>query len=116
MRLLTRNTTTVYYKPYLRASERMPDGRHTGDFEPKYGDPIPYRGTMSAASGQATANLFGFSIPYTHTLLLEGAETGITEDGLIEWKGAEYEIKAIAPSLNFTRFALRKRTVNHARG
>jgi len=110
MRLLRRNTTTFQYRAYLGEQEILKDGRHTGNYEVAYAEPVTYRGNISAPSGFATDNLFGVNTPYTHVLLLDNPDADIQEDGLIDWKGATYEIKAVRPSLNVLAVALRKQT------
>lgn len=114
MRLLRRNTTRFMYRALTGETETLQDGMHTGNYEPTYGDPVQYRGNISAPSGFATDNLFGVNTQYTHVLVMDTPNANIAEDGLIEWNGAEYEVKAVRPSLNVLAVALKKRTVNHA--
>ena len=114
MRLLRRNTTTFQYLKNDGEEETILNGRHTGDYAPKYADPVTYRGNISSPSGLATDKLFGIDIQYTHVLLMDKLDADITEDGLISWNGALYEIKAVRPSLNVLAIALRKQTKNHA--
>lgn len=114
MRLLKRNTTLFEYRALAGEEEVLTDGKHTGNTKPIYGDPIQYRGNISPPSGFATDNLFGVNTQYTHVLLLDKPDADISEEGLIEWKGAVYEIKAVRPSLNVLAVALKKRTVNNA--
>lgn len=114
MRLLRRNTTRFMYRALTGEAETLQDGMHTGNYEPTYGDPVQYRGNISAPSGFATDNLFGVNTQYTHVLVMDNPNANIAEDGLIEWNGAEYEVKAVRPSLNVLAVALKKRTVNHA--
>lgn len=115
MRLLRRNTTTFQYLKNIGEEETILNGRHTGDSEPMYDSPITYRGNISSPTGFATDKLFGIDVQYSHVLLLDKPDTDITEDGLIVWNGAEYEIKAVRPSLNVLAIALKKRPVNHAK-
>ena len=116
MRLLRRNTSEFDYKAYRGKTEVLRDGRHTGTYEAAYDGPVQYRGSISAPSGQVSANLFGLNTPYTHVLLMDDPETDIKENGLIEWKGGVYEIKAVRPSLNVLSVALKKRTKNSVNG
>lgn len=110
MRLLRRNTTTVYYRPYIGKSERMDGTLHTGEKQAAYGDPVAYRGNVSVATGQNVNELFGVNTPYTHTLLLDMPGADIRDTGLIEWRGETYEIKGVYPSPNFLSIALKRRT------
>lgn len=116
MRLLRRNTTVFWYRPFVRSDEKLLNGRHTGTYEPVYGDPIQYRGNISAPSGSVSENLFGQNIQYTHVLLMDDPDADIREDGLVEWKNGEYEIRAVRPSINVLAVALRKRTKDHTDG
>lgn len=116
MRLLRRNTTPFQYRAYLGEQEVLRNGHHTGNYEPTYAAAVTYRGNISAPSGFATDNLFGVNTQYTHVLLLDKPDADISEDGLIDWNGAVYEVKAVRPSLNVLAVALKKRTVNNAAG
>lgn len=114
MKLLKRNTTPFEYRAFAGEKEELRDGHHTGNMKPCYADPVLYRGNISAPSGFATDNLFGLNTQYTHVLLMENPDADISENGLIDWKGAVYEVKAVRPSLNVLAVALKKRTVNNA--
>lgn len=112
MRLLRRNTTLFEYRANLGEQEIVVNDLHTGNMEVIYGDPVQYRGNISPPSGFATDNLFGVNTPYTHVLLMDNPDAPIAEDGLVVWKGAEYEVKAVRPSINVLAVALKKRTGN----
>lgn len=114
MKLLRRNTTPFTYRALAGEEETLVNGRHTGIMHPVYADPVEYRGNISAPSGFATDQLFGVNTHYTHVLLLDKPDADITETGLIDWKGATYEIKAVRPSLNVLAVALKKQTANNA--
>lgn len=114
MRLLRRNTTAFEYRALTGEEEILKDGMHTGNMQPTYANPVQYRGNISAPSGFATDQLFGINTRYTHVLLMDNPDAPIAEDGLIDWKGATYEVKAVRPSLNVLAVALKKRTKNNA--
>lgn len=114
MRLQRRNTTLFTYRANLGEQETLVDGKHTGDPNVIYAAPVTYRGNISSPSGMATDNLFGLNTPYTHVLLLDNPDADIQEDGLIDWKSATYEIKAVRPSLNVLAVALKKQTGSSA--
>lgn len=114
MRLLRRNTSVFSYRAFAGEQEVLKDGRHTGNTKPLYAEPVQYRGNISAPSGFATDNLFGVNTKYTHVLLMENPNADIKEDGLIDWNGSSYEIKAVRPSINVLAIALKKKTANHA--
>lgn len=114
MRLLRRNTSVFSYRAFAGEQEVLKDGRHTGNTKPLYAEPVQYRGNISAPSGFATDNLFGVNTKYTHVLLMDNPNADIKEDGLIDWNGSSYEIKAVRPSINVLAIALKKKTANHA--
>ena len=116
MRILKRNSTTFEYRPLAGKQEVMLNGLHTGNMQPVYGDPVQYRGHISAPSGFATDNLFGINTQYTHILLMSDIYADIREDGLITWKENDYDIQAVRPTLNVLAVALKKRTVKRAAG
>jgi len=114
MRLLRRNTTTFEYLPYTGLETDLnEDGEHTGDFRPELGDPVEYRGNISAPNGQTQQQFYGADIRYTHTLVMDRTDVAIDEYGCIRWKGELYDIAAVRPSINFLSIALRKQTGNH---
>ena len=111
MKLLKRNMTEFEYLPNDGTeSDLNEDGEHTGEFHPVYGEPVRYKGNISAPSGQVQHQFYGEDIRYTHTLLMDDPHADINEHGLIRWKGAVYDIQAVRPSLNVLSIALRKQT------
>ena len=114
MRILRRDSTTFEYLAYLRKEEVLRNGLHTGNTKAVYDDPVQYRGDISIPSGAVSDNLFGINTQYTHVLLMDNPDADIREEGLIVWKGCEYDIQAVRPSMNVLAVALKKRTVNHA--
>ena len=117
MKLLKRNMTDFEYLPYDGVtSDLNEDGDHTGEFHREYGEPIPYKGNISAPSGKVNETFYGEDIRYTHTLVMDDINIGIHEGGLIRWKNELFDIVAVRPSLNVLSVALRKQTVDHADG
>ena len=112
MKLLRRNTTTFEYRAYVGEQEILLDGMHTGNYGPVYAAPVQYRGNISAPSGFATDNLFGVNTKYTHVLLMDNPCADISEEGLIDWKGSVYDVKAVRPSINVLAVAIKKRTTD----
>ena len=108
MKLLKRNTTEFTYTAYSGKVEVLNNGKHTGKFELSYADPVTYCGNISIPSGNVYQQLFGIETAYTHVLLMDNPDADIREDGLIQWKGKVYEIKAVRPSLNVLAVALRQ--------
>ena len=114
MKLLKRNCTEFEYLPYTgMETDLNDDGEHTGEFQPEYGDPIPYIGNISSPSGNTTQTFYGTDVRYTHVLVMDRPDVDINEYGLIRWKGELYDIRAVRPSLNVLSVALRKQTVAH---
>lgn len=114
MRVLRRNTTVFEYQACIGKEEKLVNGLHTGNTVPVYDSPVSYRGHISPPSGIASDNLFGVNTQYTHVLIMDDPDADIQEDGLVTWKGNEYDVQAVRPSFNLLSVALRKRTKNHA--
>ena len=111
MRLLKRNVTEFEYLPLTgELSDLNEDGDHTGEFHPVYGNPVTYKGNISAPNGQTQQQFYGEDIRYTHTLLMDDPKADIREHGLIRWRGNTYDIQAVRPSLNVLSVALRQQT------
>ena len=107
MKLLRRNLTGFEYLPYTGVDTDLnEDGDHTGELRPVYGEAIPMRGNISAPSGNTNQTFYGEDIRYTHTLIMGDMNCGITEHGVILWKGNRYEVTAVRPSINFINIAL----------
>lgn len=110
MRLQKRNTVPFLYRECVGEEEIIVDGLHTGNTHAIYGEPVAYRGNISAPSGSTVNQLFGITTPYSHVLVMDKPKANIKEDGIIEYGSAKYEIKAVRPSLNVLTIALRKQT------
>ena len=95
----------------------------TGETEPGYSNPIDFRGNIAMSGGEAEAKSFGVDISeYDAILLMEKNRIPIDETSLIwhtskvryideqntivDRKSADYSIKRVQPSLNFTRPSL----------
>ena len=111
MKLLKRNLTEFEYLPFTgEETDLNDDGEHTGEFRPEYGEPVLYKGNISAPSGHTVQQFYGEDIRYTHTLVMDKPDVAIDEHGMIRWKGDLYEITAIRPSLNVMSIALKRIT------
>lgn len=99
----------------------------TGETEIGYSNPVEFMGNIAMSGGEAEAKSFGVDISeYDAVLLMEKDKIPIDETSLIwhmseveyideqntvvDRKSADYSIKRVQPSLNFTRYLL-KRTV-----
>lgn len=117
MKCLRRNMTEFEYLPYDGTETDLNEyGEHTGEFHPTYGDPVPMKGNISVPSGRVNQTFYGQDIRYTHTLVMDNPNVGISEQGVVRWKGDLYDVQAVRPSINFVSIALRKQTKNHADG
>lgn len=99
----------------------------TGETEIGYSNPVEFMGNIAMSGGEAKAKSFGVDISdYDAVLLMEKGKIPIDETSLIwhtsevqyideqnavvDRKSADYTVKRVQPSLNFTRYLL-KRTV-----
>ena len=97
----------------------------TGETEVGYSNPIDLRGNIAMSGGEAEAKSFGLDISeYDAILLMEKGRIPIDETSLIwhisevkyvdeqntivDRKSADYSIKRVQPSLNFTRYLLKR--------
>lgn len=97
----------------------------TGETEVGYSNPIDFRGNIAMSGGEAEAKSFGLDISeYDAILLMEKGRIPIDETSLIwhtskvryideqntivDRKSADYSIKRVQPSLNFTRYLLKR--------
>lgn len=124
MKLLRRNTMKFKYYPHLGDTDFDDDYTPTGEFHPTYGQPVTYRGNISAPSGKTEQTFFGEDIRYTHVLLMDDLNADIREEGIIAWDVQERavgsdtlytkeivcDIEAVRPSLNVLCVALRRRS------
>ena len=111
MKLLRRNLTEVEYREYLGKEEILVDGKHTGRYKPKYGDPEIIKGNMDLPNGFVQNQFFGINPDYTNILLVaKGPANRFDETGIIEWHGNRYQIMSIRESLNVIALALQKLT------
>lgn len=114
MKCLKRNMTEFEYYAYTGLdSDLNEDGLHTGIWKPVYDGPYIYRGNISAPSGSTVQGFDGIEVRYTHILVMEDPELDLRETGYIVWKGKEYDITAVLPSLNVMLIALQQRTADH---
>ena len=114
MRLLKRNCTEATYYP-ATWTEIDDNGLHTGEHQVVFGEPVELkRVNLSIPNGHASQEWFGKDTRYTHVMLIDRAETEITEHGEIECGGIRFEITAVRQSQNVLSIALRRKTKNNA--
>ena len=97
----------------------------TGETEIGYDKPVDFRGNIAMSGGEAEAKSFGVDISeYDAVLLMEKDRIPIDETSLIwhmsevkyadeqntivDKKSADYTVKRVQPSLNFTRYLLKR--------
>lgn len=97
----------------------------TGETEIGYDKPVDFRGNIVMSGGEAEAKSFGVDISeYDAVLLMEKGRIPIDETSLIwhtsevkyideqntivDRKTADYSIKRVQPSINFTRYLLKR--------
>lgn len=97
----------------------------TGETEIGYDKPVDFRGNIAMSGGEAEAKSFGVDISeYDAILLMEKGRIPIDETSLIwhmsevkyvdkqntivDKKSADYSVKRVQPSLNFTRYLLKR--------
>lgn len=97
----------------------------TGETEVGYSNPIDFKGNIAMSGGEAEAKSFGVDISeYDAILIMEKDRIPINETSLIwhtsevqytdeqntvvDRKSADYSIKRVQPSINFTRYLLKR--------
>lgn len=97
----------------------------TGETEIGYSKPVHFRGNIAMSGGEAEAKSFGVDISeYDAILLMDKGRIPIDETSLIwhtsevkyidkqntivDRKSADYTIKRVQPSINFTRYLLKR--------
>lgn len=88
MRSLHRNERLVYYARRVgETTDRDEYGNETGETTPIYGDPIPLRCNISAATGVEVVQTFGNFTDYNRVICLSGTECPLDETCVV-WFGA----------------------------
>lgn len=120
MRCMRRNKRVFWYAKYSGKEELIQNGKRTGQFRPKYSDPITAIASISTARGAAGDESFGISASYDRTITLDEPLPGLDEsavlwidqepadDGSVPW---DYVVEKVAQSLNFATVAVRKVSV-----
>ena len=97
----------------------------TGEYETGYSAPIDFMGNISMSGGEAEAKEFGMDIgDFDAVIILEKDAIPITETSIIwhtspvkykdeqntivDSKSADYAVKRVSPSLNFTKVLLQR--------
>lgn len=97
----------------------------TGEYETGYSAPVDFMGNISMSGGEAEAKEFGMDIgDFDAVIVLEKDAVPITETSIIwhtspvkykdeqntivDSKSADYAVKRVSPSLNFTKILLQR--------
>lgn len=97
----------------------------TGEYETGYSAPVDFMGNISMSGGEAEAKEFGMDIgDFDAVIVLEKDAVPITETSIIwhtspvkykdeqntivDSKSADYVVKRVSPSLNFTKVLLQR--------
>lgn len=128
MRDLLANTKPLWYALYL--GERLlrdSNGDYTGETAPLYEKPVPFRGNISPARGNADEDAFGTNLDYSktistarmdlpideHTLIWEG-DPKAADDGTTVFDNAQYRVVAVARGIYHVKYAIQKLQRNEA--
>lgn len=97
----------------------------TGEYETGYSTPVDFMGNISMSGGEAEAKEFGMDIgDFDAVIVLEKDAVPLTETSIIwhtspvkykdeqntivDSKSADYAVKRVSPSLNFTKVLLQR--------
>lgn len=97
----------------------------TGEYDTGYSAPVDFMGNISMSGGEAEAKEFGMDIgDFDAVIILEKDAIPITETSIIwhtspvkykdeqntivDSKSADYAVKRVSPSLNFTKVLLQR--------
>ena len=87
MRCLDRDRRLVWLSPYLgREPLRDAQGRLTGEWEVRRGDPVPLLATVGPPSGEAASELFGTGVEYDRTVTFPDPRLAADEHSAL-WLG-----------------------------
>lgn len=125
MRSLRRNEKRFWYANYTGNEEILSDGKRTGQYKVKYGNPVEARANVSAARGALDDEHFGINADYDRTIttcdkslnLAESSGLWIEKTPEIAADGStatpwDYVVVKIARSLNSTTIAIKKVSVS----
>ena len=126
MRTLLRNKTKFYYASYIGETETLDEyGNRTGEYIMSHSAPVEHSGNISPAKGEKQTEQFGESESYDKVIVLDDRNAPIDEHSIL-WVDTlpslnedgttatphDYEVKAVARSLNGMSIAIRKVNVN----
>ena len=124
MRLLNRNTRTIYYRLYEGQKDVLDeDGNKTGEKTVAYSEPKELRCSVSPASGKTQIEMFGNLDSYDKAVVTDDVNCPIDENSVLFVDKSpeedadgnplpDYRIRKVAKSLNCISYAISKVTVS----
>lgn len=112
MKTLRKNQSTIKYALYKGKTEILDSNNlRTGKWKTTYYEAVTMKAYVSAARGEAQADLFGINLDYTKTLITT-PDCPIDENSIL-WVDDltgdhDYIVVQKAKSLNFTSYAIKK--------
>lgn len=134
MKCLERNKSKFYYALYLSKTPITDSyGNRTGEYEIIHGDPVEFKGNVSAAKGETQSMQFGENLSYDKVIVLDNEAPNIDEYSIL-WVDStpqldsdghlavntdgeiitphDYIVRKVAKSLNHVAIAISKVTVS----
>lgn len=90
MRILEQHKQPIFYAKYLGQTEVLDEGRHTGDYDPIYGEIGFAMVYISVPKRDAVVERNGVVTPYRKTLISE-TDLGLSETDIFMYGLAEYD-------------------------
>lgn len=124
MKLLNRNTRTIYYRLYEEQKDVLDeDGNKTGEKTVAYSEPKELRCSVSPASGKTQIEMFGNLDSYDKAVVTDDMKCPIDESSVLFVDKSpeedadgnplpDYRIRKVAKSLNCISYAISKVTVS----
>lgn len=125
MRSLRRNERRFWYANYTGNEKILSDGKRTGQYKVKYGNPIEARANVSAARGSLDDEHFGINADYDRTITTCDKNLDMDESSVLWIEKApeiaaggstatpwDYVVVKVAKSINSTTVAIKKVSVS----
>jgi hypothetical protein len=125
LRSLRRNEKRFWYANYTGNEKILSDGKRTGQYKVKYGNPIEARANVSAARGSLDDEHFGINADYDRTITTCDKNLDMDESSVLWIEKApeiaaggstatpwDYVVVKVAKSINSTTVAIKKVSVS----
>lgn len=130
MRTRQRINQSFYYRLFVSKTEIVDEyGNGLGEYDITYSDPVEYQATISPATGESTAELFGNLEQYDKIIQTCDMSCPINEESVLYidklpifdehekvWNTHDYVVKRVARSVNTIRIAVAKVHVGNGEG